>query len=51
MRKYCRNTLKGCEEGGGERPEGEVGDVGLRFKWNFQQTCPFSEYHNTKTFV
>ena len=28
--KYYRNTLEGCEEGGGERPKGEVGNIGLR---------------------
>ena len=24
--------MEGCEEGGGERPKGEVGDVGLKNK-------------------
>ena len=27
-----QNTLEGCEEGGGERPKGEVRDVGLKKK-------------------
>ena len=37
IQQYLKNTLEGGEEGGGERPKGEVGDVGLKNKqyWKF----------------
>ena len=31
-KRHFRNTLEGCEEGGGERPKGEVRDIRLKKK-------------------
>ena len=31
-KKHFRNTLEGCEEGGGERPKCEVRDIRLKKK-------------------
>lgn len=39
-----KETLEGCEKGGGKRPKGEVGDVGIiRVEGDLKDVCDAKE--------